>query len=181
VHDVRRFQNLALVGFMGTGKSSVGRLAAHELAFRFLDTDEMIEARAGKRISAIFQDEGEPAFRALECAVVAELAELTKVVISSGGGTVANADNFASLRSHALVIGLWASPEVIWQRTRTQSHRPLLQGPDPLARIRALLEERGPYYRQADVLVNSEQRSVREVAAQVVNHFRAAQNRSSAH
>jgi shikimate kinase len=84
--------------------------------------------------------------------------------------------NLASLKTHALVVCLWASPEAIWERTRGHDHRPLLNDPDPLARIRSLLAEREPYYRQADVLVNTELRSIREVAQQVVHQFHMGQS-----
>ena len=174
VNNARQIHNLALVGFMGTGKSSVGRLIAGELGFHFLDTDELIESRAGLRISEIFAREGEPAFRERESRLVAELARENRAVISTGGGLVVNPLNLASLKTHALIVCLWASPELIWQRTRHQSHRPLLNGGDALAKIRQLLAERGPLYRQADVLVNTDMRSVKEVAQQILYQFHRA-------
>jgi shikimate kinase len=170
----RHIQNIALIGFMGTGKSSVGRLVASQLHFTFVDTDELIESRAGRSISEIFAEAGEPAFRQIERQVVEELARTHRMVISSGGGLAAQPDNLASLKEHALIVCLWASPEVIWERVRHQSHRPLLQDPDPMARIRALLAAREPFYRQADVLVNTEMRSVKEVVHHVLHHFHAA-------
>jgi len=172
MNDSRAVRNIALIGFMGTGKSSVGRMIADQLHFNFLDTDDLIESRAGQSISAIFAGEGEAAFRKFEQTVVAELAERKRTVIATGGGLGANPGNLASLRRHALVVCLWASPEKIWERVRSQTHRPLLQGPDPLAKIRQLLADRGPYYKQADVLLNTELRSLREVAQQVLHHFR---------
>src|SRR5688572_7247140 len=125
----RAIHNLALIGFMGTGKSSVGRMAAAQLHYEFVDTDELIERRAGKSISQIFADEGEPAFRAIERNLVAEMNGWRNKVISTGGGLAANAGNLEGLKQHALVVCLWATPEAIWQRVRHQSHRPLLQGP----------------------------------------------------
>lgn len=159
---------------MGTGKSSAGRLVAALLRFQFVDTDELIETRAGKRISDIFAQEGEARFREYENAVVAELEKHSKTVISTGGGLVAAAGNLASLKTHALVVCLWASPEAVWQRVRHQSHRPLLREADPLATIRRLLAERETFYRQADVLVNTERRSIKDVANQIVHQFRLA-------
>ena len=173
----RKVQNLALIGFMGTGKSSVGRLVADALHFTFLDTDRVIEARAGKLIRQIFEQDGEGAFREWEQRIVEELARRTKTVISAGGGLPANPANLASLKTHALVVCLWASPEKIFERVCNQAHRPLLNGPDPMAEIRRLLSERDPYYRQADVLVNTELRPLREVAGQVIHQFRLAQAR----
>ena len=175
----RVIHNLALVGFMGTGKSSVGQLVAAQLHFRFADTDELIEARAGRTISAIFAEEGEGPFREYERAVVDELKNFHRTVIATGGGLVAHEENLLRLKTHALVICLWASPETIWERVRHQTHRPLLQTPDPTAKIRQLLAEREPFYRQADVLVNTEMRSVKEVVHQVIHQYRLARGHPS--
>jgi shikimate kinase len=168
----RRIVNLALVGFMGTGKSTVGHIVANMLHFRFTDTDEMIEKRAGKRITDIFASEGEERFRAYEREVVEELAQTEHTIISTGGGLIINPLNLASLKTHALVVCLWANAKTIFSRVGHQSHRPLLQTTDPMAKITALLEQRTPAYRQADVLINTELRSAREVAQHVVQEFR---------
>jgi shikimate kinase len=170
----RRVVNIALIGFMGVGKSTVGRLVARQLKFDYLDTDEIIQSNTRRTVAEIFREEGEPAFRALEQQVVAGLAGCERTVICAGGGVPVNAKNLASLRIHALIVCLWASPEKIWERVRHQSHRPLLHGDDPQKKIRDLLAVRHPFYRQADVLVNTDTRSVREVAQQVVHQFRAA-------
>lgn len=159
---------------MGTGKSSVGRIIAEQLQFTFVDTDEWIENRAGKTIAQIFERSGEAAFRDCERCAVEELRNLKRAVISTGGGLGANEENLASLKQHALVVCLWASPRVIWKRVHTQTHRPLLQGPDPKTKIRELLAAREPFYRQADVLVNTEVRSVKEVAQHVMHEFQLA-------
>jgi shikimate kinase len=171
---MRRIQNIALIGFMGTGKSSVGQMVAAQLHFTFLDTDHVIEARAGKTISEIFAGQGEPAFRELERNIVGELVSRKKTVISTGGGLPANPENLASLKTHSLVVCLWASAEKIWERVRSQTHRPLLQEPDPLAKIRSLLANREPCYREADVLLNTEMRSLKDVAQQVIHQFHTA-------
>lgn len=172
--NARRIQNLALIGFMGTGKSAVGRLVAEPLHFAFLDTDELIETSTGKTIPEIFTQQGEAAFRQLEAKVVEDLRTKSKTVISTGGGLPIDPANLASLKTHALVICLWASPERIFERVRNQNDRPLLHDPDPMTKIRTLLAAREPFYRQADVLVNTELRSAREVAQQVIHQFRAA-------
>jgi shikimate kinase len=174
VDSERHIVNLALIGFMGSGKSSVGRLVAEQLRFDFLDTDELIEARAGRSITEIFSRSGEPAFRELEHRLVAELAARSHTVIATGGGLPVDPANLDSLKQHALVICLWASPEKIFERVHNQAHRPLLQDPDPRRKIGDLLASRQPAYRQADVLLNSEFRSIREVAQQVINQFRLA-------
>jgi len=171
---VRTILNIALVGFMGTGKSSVGRLAAEQLRFAFIDTDELIENEVGHSIPEIFARLGEPAFRKYERDVVEALSARRDTVIATGGGLVADPSNLASLKTHALVVCLWASPETIWERVRAQSHRPLLQTPDPQARIRQLLEERAPAYRQADVLIHTGLRSAKEAVHQVLHQFHLA-------
>ncbi len=170
----RHIQNLALIGFMGTGKSTIGRMVADELRFKFLDTDHLIESRTGKTISQIFADNGEITFRELEREVVHELAASDKTIIAAGGGLAANQENLDSLKTHALVICLWATPEKILERTRHQTHRPLLHDPNPLEKIRALLTAREPFYRQADALVNTEMRSAKEIAQQVLHQFHLA-------
>ena len=162
---------------MGTGKSSVGRLIADHLQFTFVDTDEWIEKQAGKSIAQIFAQSGEVAFREHERNVVSELGNLKHAVISTGGGLGANAENLASLKAHALVVCLWASAQIIWERVQNQTHRPLLQGPDPKSKIHELLAAREPFYRQADVLVNTEVRSLKEVAQHVMHEFQLATRR----
>jgi shikimate kinase len=175
----RDIRNLTLIGFMGTGKSSVGRLVANSLHFTFLDTDEVIEARAGASIADIFKQHGEPVFREWEKRIVQELAKRHDTVISTGGGLPAQDGALTSLKSHSLVICLWASAEKIYSRVKNQTHRPLLQDPEPIGKIRSLLAAREPYYKQADVLLNTEFRSMREVTQQIVHHFHGASVRFS--
>ena len=168
----RHIVNIALIGFMGTGKTSVGRLVADQLHFDYLDTDDVIQLRQGRTITEIFATAGEPAFRKMESELVGELAVRTKTVIATGGGLPMNPQNLVSLKTHALVVCLWASPEKIWERVKNQTHRPLLHDADPQKKIRELLAAREPFYRQADVLLNTERRSVGEVTQQVVHQFR---------
>jgi shikimate kinase len=170
----RHLVNLALIGFMGTGKTSVGRVVAENLHFAFLDTDELIQLRTNRSINEIFEQDGETAFRALERQVVDDLSTHVKTVISTGGGLPTNPENLAALKTHALVACLWSSPEKIWERVRYQSHRPLLHDADPQKKIRELLAIREPFYKQADVLINTELRSAREVAQQIELQFKLA-------
>ncbi len=156
---------------MGTGKSSVGRLLAAHLRFEFVDTDDLIEARTGRKIADIFAREGEARFREMERDLVMEMAGWRHRVIATGGGLAASEANLMALKAHSLVVCLWATPEEIWQRVRRQSHRPLLHDPDPLEKIRSLLEARRPYYLRADVLISSNNRSVREVAGHILHEF----------
>jgi shikimate kinase len=170
----RQLRNLALIGFMGSGKSCVGRQVAAQLRFDFVDTDQLIEARAGCTIAEVFARSGELVFRQLERQVVEELAARDRTVIATGGGLAAFGDNLEKLKEHALVVCLWASPKVIWERTRSQSHRPLLKAPDPLGRIRELLAAREPYYRRADILVGTDTRPLKEVVFHVRHQFELA-------
>lgn len=159
---------------MGVGKSSVGRIVAEQLRFSFVDTDDLIQERVGCSISEIFAKQGEPAFRAHERAVVADLAARDRLVIATGGGLICEPENLVGLRGHALIVCLWASANTIWERVRNQTHRPLLQTPDPKAVIADLMTQRGPAYRQAGVLVGSDFRTPSQVAQQVIHHFHLA-------
>ena len=172
MQSIRQPANLALIGFMGTGKTTVGRLVAEALHFDFLDTDELIQSRTGKTIADIFAQDGEPAFRELERQIVRELSTKTKTVISTGGGLPTNPDNLALLKSYALVVCLWSSPDKIWNRVKNQTHRPLLHDPNPQKKIQDLLTAREPFYKQADVLVNTAVRKVREVVQQLAVQFK---------
>jgi shikimate kinase len=170
----RPYRNIALIGFMGVGKSTVGALAASLLNFDLIDTDKVIEERSGRRVSEIFASDGEPAFRARESALVVELESARGKVIATGGGLPMTPGNLESLQRHAYVVCLWASVETIYQRVRHQAHRPLLQTPDPAERIRALLAVRSPVYRQADFLLGVDYRSPAESARSIVGAFRQA-------
>lgn len=167
-------RNLALVGFMGVGKSTVGQQVAVVLGFDFLDTDVWIEDTVGMPIARIFQEHGEAHFRACEAMLVGDLAQRERLVIATGGGLAANPDHLASLKHHSLVVCLWASPEAIWERVKHQTHRPLLQTDNPEARIRELMAKREASYRQADILINTEMRTLKELVHQVANQFRQA-------
>jgi shikimate kinase len=146
------------------------------LNFTLLDTDDVIEPRARATKQENKHHHGEQAFREREQRFVEDLIMRNKTVIATGGGLPPNEANLASLKSHSLVVCLWSSAEKIWQRVKGQTHRPLLNNPDPLAKINELLKIRGPYYRQADILINTEFRSLREVTHQVIHQFRSAQN-----
>lgn len=151
-------RNLVLVGFMGTGKSTLGRAVARVLGRPFRDTDALVVARVGSPIREIFAREGEAGFRRHEAAVVAQAASATGYVLATGGGALANPDNLHALRANGLLIALHARPEVILARVggrRAGAHRPLLDTPDPLARISELLKARAPLYAEADLELNT--------------------------
>jgi shikimate kinase len=153
--------NLFLVGLMGAGKTTVGRLLARHYGCTFVDSDHEIEARTGVKIPVIFEIEGEAGFRKREEAMIAELTARTGVVLATGGGAVLSAANREHLRSHGVVIYLRGSPEHLYERTRHDRNRPLLQTENPLAKLRELYQQRDPLYREvADIVVDTGRQSV---------------------
>ncbi len=174
---VKRKSNIVLVGFMGTGKTSIGRRIASHLRMRYVDTDDVVERDTGRRISDIFAADGEPAFRAFESAAVRKVSKLHDHVISTGGGVVLQAANMAELKRNGIIFCLTATPEEIYRRVGHQSHRPLLQTPDPLAQIQAMLTERQPYYAEADHTVMTTGRSFGEIITHIRRVF-AKSNRT---
>jgi shikimate kinase len=158
---------IVLMGFMGTGKSEVGRRLAQRLGRAFVDTDRLVEARAGKRIATIFAEDGEPAFRTLERAAVAEAAGRGGPVVAVGGGAVLDPENVRCLRAAGVLVYLTARPEIIMGRVGDGSKRPLLQG-DPRAAVARLLAERGPVYAAAaDITVDTSGRTAGEVVGEI--------------
>jgi shikimate kinase len=146
--------NLYLIGMMGAGKTTIGRQLARRLSKRFVDLDHELERRTGVRIPVIFEIEGEPGFRRRESQVLGELASESGLVVATGGGVVLDPDNRACLARSGLVIYLNVPPEVLFDRTRHDRNRPLLQVADPRARIEQLHAQRDPLYRQvADLVV----------------------------
>lgn len=156
--------NLVLVGFMATGKTTVGRRLAARLGWRFIDTDVRIEAIAGCRVPEIFARDGEGHFRELETRVAREVARERGAVIATGGGILSRAENVAALRAAGPIVCLTAAPEVILRRAGDLAGRPLLaRAPDPLAEIRRLLAERASQYALADHTIDTSELTVDEV------------------
>lgn len=139
--------SIFLVGMMGAGKTSVGRVLAKRLEKTFYDSDHVIEDRTGVKIPVIFEIEGEPGFRIRESAVVGELTALHDIVLATGGGAVLGEKNRDTLRSRGTVIYLRATVRDLLNRTRHDKNRPLLQAADPRARLSELYEQRDPLYR----------------------------------
>ncbi len=137
-----------LIGMMGAGKSTIGRLLARALGFDFIDADREIEARSGVPITTIFEVEGEDGFRKREAAMLDELTQRRGVVVATGGGAVLLDENRQHLRERGLVVYLQASADEIARRTSHDKTRPLLQTADPRARIVSLLAQRSPLYEQ---------------------------------
>jgi shikimate kinase len=162
--------HLVLIGLTGSGKTTIGRLAAERLGRPFLDTDAMIEQRTGRSVRAIFAEDGEPTFRDLESLVLSEaLASPTPSVIAAAGGIVVREANRAALAvSDARVVWLCGGPSAVVDRVRTGSHRPLLDA-DPDAMLQKMWSEREPLYREvADAIVGIEGRSIHEVLEAVL-------------
>jgi shikimate kinase len=153
--------NIFLVGMMGAGKTSVGRVLAKRLNKIFYDSDHVIEERTGVKIPVIFEIEGEPGFRHRESAVIEELTTLDEVVIATGGGAVLAKENRENLRARGTVVYLRASVKDLLNRTRHDKNRPLLQTADPRARLNELFEMRDPLYREvAHVTVDTGSQSL---------------------
>lgn len=151
--EPRPRENVFLVGLMGAGKTSVGKMLAKRLGKTFHDSDHVIEARTGVRIPVIFEIEGEAGFRARESAVIDELTALNNIVLATGGGAVLAPANREALRGRGTVVYLRASVDELWNRTRHDRNRPLLQTEDPRGRLAELHEQRDPLYREVAHIV----------------------------
>jgi len=145
--------SLFLVGMMGAGKTTIGRLLAKAMGFDFVDADRELEARSGVPITTIFELEGEQGFRRREAAILDELTQRRGIVLATGGGAVLLEESRRNLRSRGLVIYLQAGADEIARRTSHDKARPLLQTADPRARIAALLEQRAPLYAETAHLI----------------------------
>ncbi|MBI3886880.1 MAG: shikimate kinase [Opitutae bacterium] len=161
------FTNLYLVGFMGTGKTTVGRQAAGELGARFLDSDHEIERATGRTVAQIFAEDGEPAFRALERKFIVEEHPASGCVVACGGGLIVPDGRLELLLARGVVVCLHASLPTILRRTARSAHRPLLQVEDREARLRELYAKREAVYRRVGLTVLTDGRPRREVVAQV--------------
>ena len=161
--------NIALIGFMGTGKTAVGRLLAEKLGREFIELDVLIEQRAGKTIPEIFEQEGEIVFRELEIEATRVAAEKENAVIACGGGVVLNQINIDRLRKHSVIVYLTASTAAILKRTSPdKNERPLLAAGDKAAKVEALLKFREPFYeRAADITMDTSELEVTEVVEQI--------------
>ncbi len=161
-----------LVGFMGTGKTVVGKLVAKELGLQFIDIDSLIEKQQGKKIGEIFADVGESYFRSLEKHSLAQVSQNKDVVISCGGGIVLDKQNMLRMKQTGVIICLSASPEVVFARTHRHGNRPLLNVDNPEARIKELLELRAPFYAQADYTIDTSDFSIQQIVQQVIEYAR---------
>jgi shikimate kinase len=163
-----RAQNIFIVGPMGAGKSTVGRQLSESLSYTFKDSDQEIQRRTGVDIPTIFEFEGEEGFRNRERQVIEELVTEERIVLATGGGAILSPENRQNLSSRGVVIYLHCSPEQQYARTARDRNRPLLDTEDPLAKLREIMEEREPLYRQvADMVVSTEKRGTSSVVKEI--------------
>jgi 3-dehydroquinate synthase len=173
----RQASNIVITGFSGTGKSMVAREIAGQLGWDFIDTDAEIVKLAGKSIAEIFQQDGETKFRELEREVIKRASRRSHKVIATGGGAIVDQQNHAQLARNGFIVCLDAKPETIYQRLFQEgSHgseiRPLLEGDNPLERIRQLKARRQPYYDDVDLVINTDDLSIADVAKEVIRGWR---------
>lgn len=160
--------NIVLTGFMGTGKTSACAELARLTGYSCVEVDAGIEKSAGMSITEIFRRLGEPRFREMETEEIKRISTGKHLVVSTGGGAVMKEENMSALRQGGVIVCLMASPETILQRTSGNSDRPLLNVEDPLRKIRDLLGQRMPFYERADIIVDTEGKTPREVALEIL-------------
>lgn len=165
--------NIYLVGMPGAGKTTVGRQLARRLHRQFIDVDHEIEVRAGVRIADIFEAEGEASFREQEARVIADLSNQSNLIVATGGGAVLRPENCAAIKKSGLVVYLRVAPRILFDRTRYDANRPLLQVANPMMRIEELFTQRDPIYQDvADLVMTSGGGSVSYLVTQVERELR---------
>lgn len=161
-------KNIVLTGFMGTGKSGIGRILSKKLSYTLIDSDAEIEKEQKMSITDIFRQHGEATFRDIESDVIKRLSEMANVVISTGGGVVLRESNIENLRKNGVIVCLTASAETILRRVEHSNDRPLLQVDNPLQKIKEMLSSREQYYRNADITISTEGKSPKEIASEIL-------------
>jgi shikimate kinase len=161
--------NLILTGFMGTGKSTVGRLLAKHLNYTFLDLDALIVEKVGQSINTIFTNQGEDYFREVESSVLRDVLQQSSQVVSTGGGAVIRLGNRELMQKSGVVVNLTATPETILQRLHLDEDRPLLRNSKSLAQIQKLLMDRELFYAEADIRIDTDGKNVEDVVRDILN------------
>jgi shikimate kinase len=165
-------KNIVLTGFMGTGKTEVGKELAQIRGLKLIDLDTEIEKSEKMTINEIFKQFGEQKFRDIESEMIEKLSRERNVIISTGGGAVLKQQNMDILKKTGIVICFMATPETILQRTGNSDNRPLLMVDNPLEKIRELLEFRRPFYEKADLMIDTEDKTPRQIAEEIIEQIR---------
>jgi len=165
-------KNIALVGFMGAGKTVVGKALARHLGMIFVDSDESIVEKERRSINDIFAKDGEPYFRKVEKEVIKEISQRDGLVIACGGGVVLDKDNMSNLHRNGVVIYLQTSTDVIFERTKNYNHRPLLNVENPKKQIEDTLKTRAPFYSQAEYTIDTSKLTIDEVVNKILEILR---------
>ena len=168
----RHMKNIVLTGFMGAGKTAVGKELARLLSLRLIDVDTEIEKSEGMTINDIFKLFGEPVFREKETDMIKQVASKKNVIISTGGGAVLKQGNMDALRETGIIIYLMATPETILQRTSNSDDRPLLKVENPLEKIHELLNFRKPFYEKADIVIDTENGNPLQIAEEIIEKIK---------
>ena len=172
-------KNIILTGFMGTGKTAVGRRLAMLLNMELIDVDTEIEKSQQMTINEIFRQFGEPRFREIETEMIQKLSERKDVIISTGGGAVLKQKNMDALRKQGIIICLMASPQTILKRTSHNSNRPLLKVEDPFEKIKELLNFRKPFYEKADILIDTEDKTPLQIAEEIIDKIKDSRSQEA--
>ncbi len=174
-HLPTKLNNIFIVGPMGAGKTTIGKQLAKNLGWEFLDSDHEIVARTGVQIPIIFDVEGEAGFRKREKNMIDELTQRHQLVLATGGGAVLDEDNRHVLSQRGVVVYLRASAEQLYKRTARDRNRPLLQTEDPMTKIKELLQQRDPLYREvADIVMETGEENIRAVVKQLMDQLKQA-------
>jgi shikimate kinase len=165
-------KNIVLTGFMGTGKTAVGKKLSRLLNMELIDVDTEIEKSQKMTINDMFKKFGEPRFREIETEMIKKLSGKENIIISTGGGAVLKQENLDILREKGIIVCLLATPETILRRTSHNSNRPLLQVEDPSGKIKELLNFRKPFYEKADILIDTEAKTPIQIAEEIIEKIK---------
>ena len=165
-------KNIVLTGFMGTGKTAVGKKLSRLLNMELVDVDTEIEKSQKMTVKEIFKNFGEPRFREIETEMIKKLSGKENIIISTGGGAVLKQENMDILREKGIIVCLMAKPETILSRTSHNSNRPLLHVEDPFGKINELLNFRKPFYERADIMIDTEGKTPIQIAEEIIEKIK---------